>query len=97
MHARAAVLLLAIPICAANTSATTCVEVGGASFLGTTGWNHIVYLTNRCSLDVVCDVSTNVEPEPKQVTCMNNETVAVPMSTNASERVFSPVVSCDYP
>src|SRR5437588_11685133 len=97
MRAGAAVLLLVIPICAANSSATTCVEVGGASIWGATGWNHVVYLTNRCSRDVVCNVSTTALPEPKLVTLKDNETAAVPMSTSASERVFSPVVSCDYP
>ena len=94
---RLAILLLALPICAASSGATSCVEVGGASFWGTTGWNHVVYLTNRCSAEVQCDVSTNVEPEPKHVTLDTNVTVQVPMSTNAPARVFVPVVSCDYP
>jgi len=94
---RFVVLLLAIPICASSSSATTCIEVGGASFLGGTGWNHVVYLTNRCSADVLCDVSTNVAPEPKHVTLSSNVTTAVPTSTNSPDRVFVPVVSCDYP
>lgn len=94
---RLPVLLLAIPICASSNAATTCVEVGGLSTWGVTGWNHTVYLTNRCSADVFCEVSTSVAPEPKLVTLSSNVTTAVVTSTNTPERVFVPVVSCDYP
>ena len=94
---RLVILLAAIPICASSSSATSCVEVGGASFWGETGWNHTVYLTDRCSADVFCNVSTNVAPDPKIVTLSSNVTTAVTTSINSADRVFVPVVSCDYP
>jgi hypothetical protein len=94
---RLAILLLAVPICASSSSATSCVEVGGTSVWSETGWNHTVYLTNRCSAEVFCDVSTNVAPEPKVVTLSSNVTTPVVTSTGSAARVFVPVVSCDYP
>lgn len=94
---RLAILLCALPICASSSAATSCVEVGGASIWAATGWNHVVYLTNRCSADVSCDVSTNVAPEPQSVTLSSNVTTFVVTSIRAPESVFVPVVSCDYP
>lgn len=94
---RLVLLLLAVPLCASSGAATSCVEVGGASFWGEMGWNHTVYLTNRCGAEVLCNVSTNVAPEAKLVTLSTNVTTSVVTSINAPERVFVPTVSCDYP
>lgn len=90
-------MLLALPICASSSAATGCVEIGGVATWGETGWNHTVYLTNRCSAEVFCNVSTNVAPEPKLVTLSSNVTTAVTTSIESRDRVFVPVVSCDYP
>ena len=92
-----AIMLCALPICASSSAATSCVEVGGTSVWVETGWTHTVYLTNRCSEEVFCDVSTNVAPEPKIVTLSSNVTTSVVTATTSPSRVFVPVVSCDYP
>ncbi len=77
-------------------AATQCVEVGATAFWGVTGWNHFVYVTNRCSQRVVCTVATNIAPQAHEVSVDTNETAQVVTSTNSDVRMFTPVVSCDY-
>jgi hypothetical protein len=81
---------------AASGEATGCAEIGGASFWASTGWSHVVYLTNRCSRTITCEVSTNVDPEVHRTDVATNITVQVVTTTGSPERVFVPKVMCDY-
>ncbi len=75
--------------------ATTCVAVGGASVWGGFGYNHLVFLTNRCEATVLCTVTTNVDPEPQEATVPINMTVQVVTAVNSPVRMFIPFVSCE--
>jgi len=80
----------------ASAEADSCAEVGGASFWGGAGWNHVVYVTNRCAQPLACVVATDVDPDQHDVIVQTNETVQVPTAINSSARVFVARVSCDY-
>lgn len=75
--------------------ATTCVAIGGASVWGGFGYNHLVFLTNRCEATILCTVTTNIDPEPQEATVPINATVQVVTATNSPMRAFIPFVSCE--
>ena len=77
-------------------NATHCVEIGAVSVWGGWGWNHAVYLTNsRCSENLACTVSTDVDPEPIAATAPPTVTVQVETALNSPIAWFVPFVSCD--
>lgn len=86
---------LTVPPTSPKGAETACVEIGGASVWGGVGWNHLVYLTGRCTETVVCTVSTNVDPAPQEVTVPLNVTVLVVTAVNSPAQAFVPNVSCD--
>jgi len=90
-------LVVAIPqtVGQGSSSGAACVEVGALSVWGTIGFNHFVFLTNRCPETYACAVSTNVNPEPLQATVPGHSTVEVITALNSPERGFVPIVSCE--
>jgi len=72
-----------------------CIEVGGISMWGITGYNHIVFLTSRCQPTLVCVVSSDVTPEPREATVPGNTTVSVFLAYNSPAPFFHPNVSCE--
>ena len=73
----------------------TKIEHGAQATAGITGYNHIVFLTNRCQQTFVCVVSTDVTPEPREATVPGNTTVSVFMAYNSPAPFFYPNVSCE--
>jgi hypothetical protein len=90
-------LLSVLPIAqsAAPRDVSSCVEVGAASFWGVAGWNHFVYLSNRCGEPVSCTVTTSVDPDPHGVTLAKDQTEQAITAMSSPARVFVPRAMCE--
>lgn len=86
-------LLVAAPR-AAGQSSSNCVEVAGLSVWATPGFNHVVYLTETCQLELECTVSTDVDPEPLKAIVPAGTTVQVVTAIASPVAVFVPRVTC---
>ena len=43
-----------------------CYSVHGEARYGALAYKHVVIVTNRCEIELQCEVWTDVDPEPKQ-------------------------------
>ena len=43
-----------------------CYSVHGEARYGALAYKHVVIVTNRCDIELQCEVWTDVDPEPKQ-------------------------------
>ena len=78
-------------------AANHCIEIGAASMWGGIAWHHMVYITNiYCAQDLICTVTTDVDPEPQQANAPPNVTVMVVTALNHPAKWFVPIVSCNY-
>ena len=59
------------------------------------GYNHIVHVANACDSAFVCDVSTDVNPEPQRVRVPAHTEIEVVTFLGSPSRVFVPKVECD--
>ncbi len=71
-----------------------CIEVAAVTVWGGWGYNHIVYLTDRCDEPYACDVSTDVDPEIHHALVPGRTTVQVYTAVNSLARVIFPKVDC---
>jgi hypothetical protein len=60
----------------------------------TSGYEHVVYLTNDCDTAAQCVVWTNVNPAPLVSTVPPYETVALVTFRGSPASVFTPFVRC---
>jgi hypothetical protein len=58
------------------------------------GYNHIVHVANTCDAAFVCDVSTDVSPEPQRVSVPPRTEIEVVTFIGSPARVFVPNVQC---
>ena len=58
------------------------------------GYNHIVHLTNACSVEAVCQVSTNVNPEVMTAVVPAGASVEVLTFMGSPAREFTARVEC---
>jgi len=92
----AAGALIAPSVRAAGDTIATCIKVRGeARYLGL-GYNHIVHVANICAQDAECEVSTDVNPQPAQVTVSGHDEVEVNTFLGSPSRVFTPKVDCKF-
>jgi|GraSoiStandDraft_23_1057293.scaffolds.fasta_scaffold632656_2 hypothetical protein len=70
-----------------------CVEAWGESRYRV-GYDHIVHVANRCEKAVLCRVSTNVNPDPVEVTVPSREEREVLTFRGSPAREFAPKVDC---
>lgn len=78
----------------ARAEALVCIGVSAQAIYRNYGYDHVVYLTNRCAGDAVCDVSTDVNPEPSHVDVPVNSTIEVLTFRGSPARTFTPKVAC---
>jgi hypothetical protein len=91
-------LLIAVSVGASASRPTSpeCVEVRGEAKYRNYGYDHIVHLTNRCSTDARCDVSTNVNSEVRRVVVPSGQQVEVLTLRGSPAREFTPIVECQF-
>jgi hypothetical protein len=58
------------------------------------GYDHIVHLANGCPAQAICSVSTDVNPNPIQVTVPSHEEIEVLSVRGSPAREFTPRVEC---
>jgi hypothetical protein len=58
------------------------------------GYDHIVHLDSRCELTVLCEVWSDVNPEPSDVTVPPRGHVEVLSFRGSPARQFTPKVTC---
>src|SRR5882724_10229174 len=73
---------------------TPCVGVGSRAVYRNYGYDHIVYLTNRCAHAAACDVSTDVNPTAEHVTVPPKERIEVLTFRGSPASAFTPHVTC---
>lgn len=74
--------------------AVACIAVWPEVRYGNVGWHHIVHVRNNCDRKYVCDVSTDVNPQPQRVTVGAHAEVEVVTFLDSPARTFTPKVDC---
>ena len=72
----------------------SCVTVTSDAFYRNYGYDHVVHVANGCAGAVACAVSTDVSPEPQQLTVPAKTTADVLTYRGSPARVFAPRVDC---
>ncbi len=78
----------------ARAGESPCVAISAQVIYRAYGYDHIVHLVNRCENDSICDVSTNVNPEPTRVTVPAKSAIDVLTFRGSPARVFTPRATC---
>jgi hypothetical protein len=84
-------------ISAAEPSRLECVATWGEARYRNIGYDHLVHVQNHCDRDVLCDVSTDVNPEPEHVTVVKGTEVEVLTFRGSPAREFKVIANCKYP
>jgi hypothetical protein len=81
---------------AADKSDTSiaCVDAWGETRYRNYAYDHIVHVKNRCQKTVLCRVSTNVNPDPVEVSVPAQEAREVLTFRGSPSRDFVPKVDC---
>jgi hypothetical protein len=98
----AAVLLAALALAAQTRAADAgaaaplpaCIQIATQSQYIPFGYNHLVFVTNGCSKQAACTVSTDVNPSPQNITVNSGTTVEVLTYMAAASSTFVAQVSC---
>jgi hypothetical protein len=77
-----------------NQRSLGCIDAWGEARYANYGYDHIVHLRSRCHVRAVCDVATNVNPQPTRVSVPAGREVEVLTYRGSPVREFSPKVSC---
>lgn len=76
-------------------SASECVKhTVQARFIS--GYDHLVHLTNGCSRAAICQVSTDVNPEPQSVSLAVGASATVLTFRGSPARTFRAKVDCAF-
>jgi hypothetical protein len=75
-------------------SADSCIKYWGEARYGALGYNHLVHVTNSCSLAADCVVSTDVAPDPQSTAVGGKSEVVVTTFLGSPARAFTPHVKC---
>jgi hypothetical protein len=78
----------------ARAKELSCVGVSSQALYRNYGYDHVVHLVNRCNDDAVCEVSTDVNPEPSHATVPAKGEVDVLTFRGSPARTFTPRVKC---
>lgn len=88
-------LAVALGSWAADTAPkVTCVQVYGESRYRAFGYDHIAIVRNGCDKKAVCDVTTNVNPEPIRVEVPAGAAIEVLTFRGSPAREFVPRATC---
>jgi len=95
----AALALLALsPATQAETKPTpACIKSRGDVRARALGYDHVVVIENGCDKAAACVVSTDVAPEPLQVTVEAKKTVELTTFRSSPASEFKPRVECRLP
>jgi hypothetical protein len=58
------------------------------------GYEHLVHVTNSCSADAECNVSSDAQPRPVGVTVKSGTTQTVVLTRRAHTAYFQATVNC---
>ncbi|MCH2110516.1 MAG: hypothetical protein MK135_14435 [Polyangiaceae bacterium] len=61
-----------------------------------TGFDHIVRLTNNCSKSVICKISTNINPQVHRRSLEPKQKAQVMTYRGSPSRVFTAYVDCEF-
>jgi hypothetical protein len=78
----------------AEPSNPPCIAVWGEARYRNLGYDHIVHVGNHCSAAAVCDVSTDVNPEPQRFTIPPGQEIEVLTYRGSPSSEFQPRVAC---
>ena len=88
-------LALAVaPFAADAAPKATCVQVHAEARYRNYGYDHIVIVRNGCDKKALCDVSTNVNPEPVRVEVPAGGATEVLTFRGSPAREFTPRATC---
>jgi hypothetical protein len=109
----AVALLFAVPLCAALSAQTAyakddkdkdagvqtlaCARFWGEARNTGYGYSHIVHVKNECTKDVVCNVSTDVNPQVTNVAVPIGQEVEINTFYASPYSAFTPQVVCVAP
>jgi hypothetical protein len=71
-----------------------CTTVTAQPIFNGSGYNHLVTITNGCSTQVSCTVTTDINPHPIAVTVEPGQSRTVNTYFNAAGYGFTPTVHC---
>lgn len=74
-----------------------CVEFRGEARYRNYAYDHIVILESLCDKRMLCDVSTNVNPNPIRVSIHPRESLEVTTFRGSPAREFTATVHCEAP
>ena len=79
---------------AETPSLPTCIASWPEARYRNYGYDHIVHIANGCPAQAICSVSTDVSPNPIQVTVASHEELEVLTARGSPAREFTPRVEC---
>ena len=72
-----------------------CYSIHGEARYGALAYKHIVIVTNRCEVELQCEVWTDVDPSPRQSVGVGpNGTAEVIVRANSPARAFKAFGEC---
>jgi hypothetical protein len=80
----------------AKPDAPECVKHRTEARYRNLGYDHLVYVTNTCDRRVVCQVSTNVNPEPIELALRSGEARELLTWRGSPAREFTARVACQF-
>lgn len=80
----------------ANEDIQNCFSVHGEARYGALAYKHVVIVTNRCDIELQCEVWTDVDPSPRQpLTVSPNGTGEVIVRAVSPAREFKAYGECN--
>jgi hypothetical protein len=87
-------LSAAPPASADGKEVAKCIKVSHEARYRGLGYNHVVIVSNVCARAADCRVSTDVNPEPQDVSVAGGSQVEVVTFLGSPARDFTPRVTC---
>jgi hypothetical protein len=79
----------------ADEEIKNCFSIHGEARYGALAYKHIVIVTNRCDIELQCEVWTDVDPSPKQPVSVGPKgTAEVIVRSNSPARSFKAFGEC---
>ena len=78
----------------ADPPAGDCIRSSSEARYRNGGYDHLVFITNACTPDARCKVTTDVNPAPIEVTVPGKSTVDVLTWRGSPASTFTPYVTC---
>lgn len=89
-----ALAVATVPLAEPAPKTAACVVVQGDARYRNYGYDHVVIVRNGCDRKAICDVSTNVNPEPARVEVPAGSAAEVLTFRGSPAREFVPRATC---